>query len=1184
MRVRSSIPSLCVVLLGLSLLPTVAGGQWLQDVPKLGKNPESPKKRVQWFYDQRRSGSGTIPEDAFEKASRQRADQVRAMRGSGKQASALANIPKWKIVGPKNITQGEYYHAGRVLSLAVHPTNPSIAYAGAANGGVWKTTNMGRTWVPLSDQALALAVGALAIDPSDPNVIYAGTGEVSQGVGTYFGAGVMKSVDGGQTWKSIGLPNVGAFTKLIVHPTNSNRLYAAGGRSAGGLFRSDDKGQTWTRLQGGELPLIGATDLALSVSPEGDVLYAALPSAGIYRSKNGGSSWTRVHTFTEMRRMHVDVLSTDWRYAVVLAADYSGKFMGASRTTDGGENWEDVGQSIGRDIFDYGNPQGWYDAYIRMHPTDPNIVIMGGISAWRTQNGGESWQDIGRSYEGGIHPDQHNAAFAPSNPNIVYLSNDGGVWVSEDAGETITAYQDDMAVTQFYGITIDQTKDDLTYGGTQDNGTLYGSSSEDWIFMSGGDGSYVQVDENNPETIFFIRPGDGSSLYPIRYENGDEIRLSGGINSADTVGWLKPILYDSKNNRFYFGTTHLYVSGNRGSSFTRRTRQLAYNSTTISYIEAFGDGKYLLTGTTGGRVYYTTNEGVNWTDVSKGLPGRWVTSVKFSPGSKTTIYASLSGFGGGHVYRSKDAGQNWTDISSNLPDIPANELLIDPNNPNALYLATDVGVFFSPNDGQEWVPYGDGLPNVPVFDMDIHRTKRVLRAGTHGRSIWEIPLSDDVAGVTSPVVSEIWQIGSYEEIRWRGVTGEGLVQFSYDGGDTWIDVGTSSSGRLPLNPVRFHATSNAVVRVITATDTLRSGLFQIKQRKAGMISTFISQQPLYMYDIAYDPDNNVLWTTNFDAGSTSIYRIHPDNGELLGSVNLGAGRNYLTGIKYDKETKHLWIHQARPDNSSYFYEVTTSGQVLRSFLSPAVYGTGILVRDDTLYLVDRNFDPEQRNRIFRVDKNDPQLTYDELWMNRSSIYGGRCLTYDENSDRLVFVWTDWQGTEANTTLNDSYVLWLQPQSGSELNWSFIQEGTNQGVNARGIEVDPRDGGKSVWVSLLGDYAASSSIIKISLEDGPPGSFSKVENSHELAGGLGQNYPNPFNPSTTVPFSLTRGGNVVIEVTDNLGRQMMTTEERYYTTGDQLMHLDASDLSAGTYTYTLRVDGVRVDSKRMTLVK
>src|SRR5581483_6962786 len=259
-----------------------------------------------------------------------------------------------------------------------------------------------------------------------------------------------------------------------------------------------------------------------------------------------------------------------------------------------------------------------------------------------------------------------------------------------------------------------------------------------------------------------------------------------GLNpGTDYLGWLNALHLDAKNNILYFGTDHLYFNTNPSSSNTwvRRGTRIAEpsdSSTSIQTIDAFGDKQTVLCGTSGGRVFLTTNSGTSFTDISTGLPGRWVTCVKFNPSTKTTFYATVSGFGAGHVFKTTDNGAHWLNISSTLPNIPVNSIEMDPTNPTALYIGTDVGVFFSPNDGGVWVPYGTGLPNVAIDFMDIQATKRVLRVGTHGRSVWEIPLVDDVTGISLPAQRTVWTLGDTGSIVWHNFGSSVTLDLSLD--------------------------------------------------------------------------------------------------------------------------------------------------------------------------------------------------------------------------------------------------------------------------------------------------------------------------------------------------------------------------------------------------------------------
>jgi hypothetical protein len=748
-----------------------------------------------------------------------------------------------------------------------------------------------------------------------------------------------------------------------------------------------------------------------------------------------------------------------------------------------------------------------------------------------------------------------------------------------------------MAVTQFYGIAIDQTVPDLTYGGTQDNGTQGGSSTSSWSEIGGGDGSTVAVDQNQPSRVFYMIPGGDLVL---RYDGNTSVSIALPAGNGDVSGWVKPLVYDSKNTILYCATNFFYYSRSYGQTWTRRGIKTATSSdsNSITYIDPAGDGNTVVIGTAKGLLYTTSNNGTSWTNKSAGLPTRSITCVRYNPTNPSTIYVTFSGFGGGHVFRTDDAGNTWKDISGNVPDIPCNSIVVDPGNSNALYLGTDVGVFFSPDNGATWMQYGSGLPNVVILDMAIQTTQRVLRVGTHGRSIWEAPLSSDITAMITPTAGSVWYIGDTALIAWHGFTGEGTatIQISLDGGQTWITIATSVSGSsYPISNMHYPASGNVLVKVFNSQDTVISALFMIRQRLAGSTLSVINELPIYMYDVAWDGDDNILWATDYSPTDTKIYKIDPDKGTMLGSVNLGAGHVNMTGIKYDPKTKHLFIHSAnQTTNTSQYFEVTTSGQVVHSNPSLAVYGTGILVREDTLYLVDR--DPVAgTNQIYHVSVSNPLINFPLPISSRESPYGGRCLTYDPTTDNLLHTWTDFQGTNASTntgTLYDSYLLRLNPEDATELSASFVQVGGNQQVNVRGLQIDPRDGYKSAWVTVLDDAAGGTSakLVKVTLVDGPAGNLAVTKSVNPEDYSLAQNYPNPFNQTTDIAYTLKASGDVSIEVYDALGRLVTRSSSSYEGQGSHARSISLSSVPTGTYFYSLLVNGVTVDRRKMTLIK
>jgi hypothetical protein len=1051
-----------------------------------------------WYWGQRTFGLGYIPKGALQSAVQQR-DAMRQASGKGMTTQSIQQ-PPWTLVGPVNI-------GGRVNAIAINPYNPSTVFIGAANGGVWKTMDAGTTWTPLTDQLQSVSMGSLAIDPNDTNIVFAGTGELPSTEDSYAGYGLLRSTDGGMTWSDVGSSNVGAYSRVIVNPKHSNIIYAAAGRSGGGVLRSIDGGNSWNWLAGG-LPPQGASvcDLALSMNGDVAVLYAGIVGHGVFQSMDGGDSWTELNPFpqidsaTDMLRISLDVDPTNWQNVVVLdvstnATNSNGNIDdlgGLMVSNDGGNTWTDAGTQFenGDSPFVEGGttpPQGWYDVYVRVDPSNFNHMLFGGVHFYSSNDGGGSWSEYG-----GMHPDHHDAMFAPSNHNIVYVGCDGGVYFSSTGGNVFSGATFPIPITQFYGIGIDQTKSDVTYGGTQDNGTLSGSTGSDWSGILGGDGTLTQVDPKTPSIVY--------DETPQSFPNPSVFADNGLSPSIDSTVWLDPFAADATNDIIYWGCQRLAYSKNQGQSWTncKQVFGSAAANTTISSIDAFGDGKTVLVGTGGGIVYLTTNNGTSFTNVSANLPGRAVTWVKFNPSSKTTFYATTSGFGAGHVFKTTNSGMQWTNISSTLPDIPVNTLVMDPQNPTVLYIGTDVGVFFSPNDGGEWMPYGTGLPNTGIDFMEAHVANRVIRAGTHGRSIWQVPLEDDVTGIVLPAQRTLWTLGDSATIQWHGFASPVSLELSEDGGTTWQNVAKGvQDTTYTVQNILYPPTENAIVRVSDGTDSLLSPLFSIAQQKAGNQIATVAELPLYLYDIAYDKDDNVLWGTNFGAteGSTEdeIYKIDPDQGTLLDSVKVGpiinaSSREGFTGIKYDPNTRHLFIQQVDGSTSgpiwtSDIYEVKIDGTVVNHATSPAAYGTGIYVKGDTLLVADRMTN-QISSAVLPLSSADftllPVIDFSDT---RSATLGPRGLTYDSKLGEYLLAYTDFVGSVTSATLNASYLLFLNPDSTPVEQNAFAVTVGEAVANVRGMEYDPRGAGNTAWMTVL-NSGNSSQIIKIALTDGP----------------------------------------------------------------------------------------------------
>lgn len=1145
-----------VCALALLLLSTTVSAQWLNQ--RSADNEEEVnglERYYEWFFHQRTFGLGSIPEGAYKRA----VDQRAALANTARSHNNTLAVTQWTNIGPYNINSGiGGPHGGRINTMVVNPVNSQIAYMGAANGGVWKTTNGGGSWRPVSNGLSSLAMGALAIDPKNPNTIYAGTGEFAQGFGSFFGGGIYRSTNAGASWVPIGLSNVGAFSKIVVHPVQSNVIYAAGAGSGSGLYVTKDGGGTWTRMSG-SFPPGAVTDMDFVAGENNDVIYVAIPSHGIYRSDDGGALWYQVHQYTEMRRMHIAANPLNSNDIVDLSINYNGGFEGMSRSTNGGSTWDDIsGAFRSSDPFAVaGGYQGWYDAYVVRDPKNAEHFLLGAISVWATDDGGGSWNDVAHSYQaGGTHPDQHAAAFA-SKSDTMFVTGDGGVARSIDRGNTFEVSDDSTAITQAYSLAIDQTVDDASYIGTQDNGILGGSSVDNWDVLGGGDGGNIIVDSKDHTTLYFNRP---TAFNVSQWDpTSGEQDFSNGITTSDSVGWLKPIAQDETNHILYTGSQYLYILANNSSTWTRRNKKLATGAGAyINAIGPVGDGKSVMIGTTDGHVWTTPDNGLTF-KASSGLPGRSVTAFAVSPASKTTFYVTLSGFGAGHIFKTTDFGVTWANVSGQMPDISCNAIVIDPTHPSHLYVGTDVGVFYSPDDGINWVPYGTGLPNVAIFAMSAHKSRKLLRVGTHGRSVWEAPMEDVPSGVTTPTISSLWFIGEPTDISWYGVPSGAKVEISTDNAQSWQTISDAATGNaLHINAVNYPASQQALVRVTSGTEVLLSRQFKITSRVSGSTLSVFSEQALYMYDLAYDGDDGTLFITNFNDADNKIYKMDPTTGALTGNIAVSGGKDF-TGICYDGLTKHLFVHQAlQTTPGSNIFEITTTGTIVHKWASPSTYGTGVLVIGDTLFLADRN-----NNVIHRVHKTNPSISYDDFELARTAAFGPRCLTLNTFNGELLHTWTDFQGNSTNASLYDSYILKLSRNDGTELSSWFVQEGGNNGTNVRGIEYDPRSNGTQVWVTVL-NSGNSSKVMKITLVDGPTNGVTTTS-THSNPTTMISVYPNPVTDHTTVNYSLENTSDIRIVVRDILGREVFSNAYGVETGGDHAHRIQLGRLTAGGYT-------------------
>ncbi len=649
----------------------------------------------------------------------------------------------------------------------MHPDYPETIFAGAAAGGIFKSVDGGADWSAIFDDEGVQSIGALAIHPDNPDIIYVGTGEANASGDTYEGLGIYRSINGGSSWSNIGLPKSYKIGRIVIDPLRPDTMYVAvAGRLFGmnperGVYRSIDGGDNWEQMLYID-DTTGCIDIA--IHPSTGTLLAAmwyrwrLPTerqaggfqSGIFKSIDFGENWTRMTSGLPAQADTIGriglTIDPESETCYAIYANHPGYFMGVYKSSDLGDNWARCSDGALTNLY---SSFGWYFGQIRVSPGRPDTVFVLGVQQYRSTNGGNSWIDA----DNYIHVDHHALYIHPTITGLLYNGCDGGLNISTDLGNSwSTSYN--MPNTQFYAISIDPHNPVRLYGGTQDNGSMrtMTGGTDDWEQVFGGDGFYCIVDHVNPNTIYaeyqwgnLYKATDGG--YYFYYALGDM------DYNSDRHNWCTPVVMDpADHNVLYYGSNRLYKSDDGTGTWTDisgdltngpGTGSLTYGTITTIDISPL-NSSYIYVGTDDGNVWMTTDGGNLWFNISDSLPDYWVTRVTADPFKIGKLYVTFSGYRESdflpRIYRSTNNGLNWNAIHGNLPDAPLNDVLADPADDSTLYVASDVGVYYTDNLGGTWYPLGTGLPPVPVHDLALDESTRTLVAGTHGRSMFKINL------------------------------------------------------------------------------------------------------------------------------------------------------------------------------------------------------------------------------------------------------------------------------------------------------------------------------------------------------------------------------------------------------------------------------------------------------------
>ncbi|MCH2489010.1 MAG: hypothetical protein MK211_02560 [Flavobacteriales bacterium] len=677
--------------------------------------------------------------------------------------------------------------SGRINDLENHPTDARILYAGTAGGGVWKSNDGGATFTPIFDDH-AQSIGVVTLDPSNPDqVIWVGTGETWTRNSVSVGDGLYKSVDGGANWIEIpGFENSERIASIEINPNNTNEIYVGvlgalwSDSEDRGVYKTTDGGKTWNKvLYVG--PSTGAADVIMD--PEDpSILYASMwefrrtgwgftsggPNSALYKSTDSGATWNKIHTnfpAGDLGRIAIAVAPSDASILYAVLETEEPAKNGLWKSTNAGASWEHLNNDFGLTV------RPFYFSRITVDPNDPNVIVKGGLYGSISRDGGKTFKNLGT-----MHSDIHDVTFAINNSDILYAGTDGGVYRSWNGGTTFEIVEN-LPLSQFYHISVDDAEPYNVYGGLQDNGSWWGPSSSpggvnarDWNSVGIGDG--FRVLKHPTKNIIYSEMQGAQNVWRYDVDKNRTKTIQPLPKKGDPdlrFNWNAPMAVSNHApDRFYMGSQFLHRSNDMGDSWEIISPDLttndpnkqdqsksgglsvdnsgAENHTTIFTIaESPLNENVIWVGTDDGNVQVTTNGGSTWNNVTPNLVGipanTWVYHIEASVHNEGTAYAVFDGHTTGdmkpYALKTTDFGKTWKSIIS--PDIDdrafVRNIQEDHVNEDLLFLGTEFGLYVTIDGGKNWSHFTNNMPKVAVHFIDLQKQTNDLVMGTHGRGV-----------------------------------------------------------------------------------------------------------------------------------------------------------------------------------------------------------------------------------------------------------------------------------------------------------------------------------------------------------------------------------------------------------------------------------------------------------------
>ncbi len=820
-------------------------------------------------------------------------DAANAARINGGNNQVMSTT--WTQVGPAGAVPGG--GAGRINKVVLDPVTSTTMYACAPAGSLWKSTNSGTTWTVLTDNLPVIGCSDLAINPLNNQEMYLATGDADAGDNPSIG--VYKSTNGGVTWVATALTfNASAGTRirrLLIHPTNPQIVMCG---SNAGFYRTTNGGTSWTQITTNSYR-------DMEFNPLNPNVIHAVSTSDYFRSSNAGLTWSNTGNGTNLSttagRFCIAVTPADTNYVYVLAGATGNGFLAFYRSTNSGTTftsmtttpnllgWSSTGGDTGGQAF--------YDLCCAASPTNKDEVVTGGVNIWRTTNGGTSfsiyghWTGSGAPY---VHADIHDLIYTSA--AVLYVGCDGGVF--RRGASSYTDLSGNMSIAQPYAVGCSGSTQNLLITGHQDNGTNRWNGTA-WAYAMGGDGMVAFIDKTNNNVMY----GSQYSGSLNRSTNGG-VNWTGITSGLPTGPWVTRWMHDpTTSSTLYSGFTQVYKSTNQGTNWAV-TGTMA-GSGDITSIDIAKSNTQIIYASRSNGLYKSINGGTAWTTITGTLPvgSAAITDIAIDPLDPNNAWVTFSGFASGtKVYVTTNGGTSWTNYSTGLPNIPVNTIVYQPGATNdAIYVGTDVGVYYRDNLQASWTSYMIGLPNVVVADLDFYAPTLKLRAATYGRGVWEVdannpgnlpPVADFTSNrqVICPAMTVTFtDVSAFTPTSWSWVFQGGTPATSTAQNPT-ITYNTAGTYSVQLTATNING-SNAITKTTYITVTGINSL----PLSEGFVSTTFPPTGWTTKDANTD---GIFWTRNATVGYNSTNSMMFDNYNL----DAAGSRDEMQTMKYNFST------------------------------------------------------------------------------------------------------------------------------------------------------------------------------------------------------------------------------------------------------------------------------------------